>query len=151
MAGIKAEQGATTVNGSGTASFAAPQPGLVTVTVVTLSLEGATHNSLSWSIGIPTGSSASLSSTTDAEPTFTPEIGSDKWVIRLDGLDSGGAIEASYMLPLSIAAVALSTFTAPLVLAYVHPSTVDTPGVGQALYQNWSKDGALSAKDASAV
>lgn len=151
MSGISAVQGAVTVNGAGTASFAVPQPGLTTGTMAMLSLVGTTHSSYVWSLGVPTGSGATLSSATDAAPTFTPDIGSDKWVIRLDGYDSGGALVASYMLPLSVAKVTLSDFTGPLVLAYVHPTTVDTPGIGQALYQDWSMGGALSAKNASAA
>lgn len=151
MSGIQAEQGATAVNATGVASFASPQPGLVTGVIVTFSLIGATHDTLAWTIGAPAGSATALSSSTDAEPTCTPDTGSDKWVVRLDGYDSGGALEASYMLPLNVARVALASFTGPLALPYVHPTTVDTPGIGQNLYQNWSKAGALSAKDSSAV
>jgi len=151
MAGISAQQGATTVNAGGTASFATPQTGITTGTLVTLALVGAAHDGYLWTLAGPGGSEAALSDAAAAGPTFTPTIGSDAWLIILQGLDSNGDVEATYLLPLSIPQVALAYFVGPLALPYLAPAAIDTPGIGQFLYQDWSKAGAISAKDASAV
>lgn len=151
MPGISAQQGVTTVNAAGGSSFASPQTGITTGTLVTLALVGATHDAYLWSLAGPAGSEAVLSDVAAAGPTFTPTIGSDAWLVILQGLDADGVVEATYLLPLSIPQVALAYFVGPLALAYVAPATIDTPGIGQFLYQDLSKAGALSAKDASAV
>lgn len=150
MSGISATQATTVINAGGTASFAAPQPGTVTGALMTLALVGTTHSSLSWSMAGPAGTGESLSSDTATEPTFTPDI-SGVWLISLDGLDSGGAVEASYILPLLITRAETAYYTGPLSLAYLAATNVGTPSIGQVLYQNWSKGGAITAKDASAT
>jgi hypothetical protein len=151
MAGISAVQGAVTVNGGGTASFSAPQPGLVVGVIVTLALVGATHDGYAWSLSAPVGSASALSATDVESPTFLPDTSSDGWLIVLRGLDSDGATEATYLLPLVVPQTALADYPGPVALPYLNPAAVATPGIGQVLYQDWSKGGAIAAKDASAV
>ena len=151
MPGIQAVQASTTVNAAGVASFSEPQPGITVGTIVTLSLVGDTHDGYAWSLSAPVGSASTISDAAAESPTFLPDLSSDAWLLVLRGLDSGGATEATYILPLVIPQTALAEYPGPLALAYLQPSSVDTPSIGQVLYQNWSKAGAISAKDASAA
>ena len=151
MSGIQVEQGSTTINAAGAASFSVPQAGLVTGVLVTASLVGTTHASYLWSLAAPAGSGETLDDVSSATPTFTPDLSGDAWLLVLRGLDSSGDVEATYLLPLLIAQTALADFPGPISLAYLHESSVATPNIGQVLFQNWDQGGAISAKDTSAV
>jgi hypothetical protein len=150
MAGITATQGSTIVNSDGTASFSVPQTGCVTGMEITFTLTGASHAQYAWSAAVPEGAGNSLSSTTASAPTLDPDQ-AGTWTIILQGKDSGGNVQATYMLPLDVPKVVQSVPTGPLALAYVAPTTVATPGLGAVLFRDATKAGAISAKDASAA
>jgi hypothetical protein len=151
VSGISATQGATVINAGGTASFSTPQVGLVTGVPVSPALVGTTHAGYLWSLAAVAGSGATLDDTSSATPTFTPDLSGDSWALTLRGLDSGGDVEATYILPLLISQTSLADYPGPIALAYLHPASVATPSIGQHLFQNWSAAGAISAKDASTV
>jgi hypothetical protein len=149
VSGISATQGSTVVNGGGTASFSTPQTGLTKGSEVVLGFVGTAPAGYAWTLAAPAGSGAFLSDPSIAAPTFLPDQGSNAWLAVLNTLDSGGNVTGTYMLPLSIPSTVTSTYTGPLALPYVTPAQVDTPTLGQVLFQNLSKSGLLSAKDTS--
>jgi len=152
MAGISATQGATVINAGGTASFSVPQTGCITGIDIVFAFTGSAPAGYKWIVAPPVGSAAAFDDDSIASPTLqNVDNPSDAWLVVLNALDSSGNVVATYMLPLSIPTTVQSTYAGPLALPYVVPTAVATPGIGQALYQNASKAGAVTAKDASAV
>ncbi len=150
MSGITATQGSTTVNAAGVASFSVPQTGLVTGVVVVFTLTGATHAVYSWTAAAPEGAGNGFSSASASAPTLNPDQ-AGTWNIVLEGKDAGGLVEATYILPLVIVKVVNSVATGPLWPAYLDPSVVGLPSIGESLFCDASNGGALSTIDTSGV
>ncbi len=150
MSGITATQGSTTINAAGVASFSVPQTGLVTGVVVVFTLTGATHAEYAWTAAAPEGAGNGFSSSSASAPTLNPDQ-AGTWNIVLQGKDADGLVEATYILPLVIVKVVNSVATGPLWPAYLDPSTVGPPSIGEALFCDSTNGGVLSTIDASGV
>src|SRR5438445_3043148 len=102
------------------ASITAPNSG-TTGTLVTLdsvATGGQTPYTYSWILTIPTGSAAALSSTTDASPTFTPDVAGD-YKLDLTVTDSLGATAIAQQVTVAVTAP-------PLAVSITAPSTGTT-------------------------
>ncbi len=150
MSGITAVQGSTTINAAGVASFSVPQTGLVTGVVVVFTLTGATHAQYAWTAAAPEGAGNGFSSASASAPTLNPDQ-AGTWNIVLQGKDADGLVEATYILPLVIVKVANSVATGPLWPAYLAPSQVGLPSIGESLFCDASNGGLLSSVNSSGV
>ncbi len=152
MSGISATQGSTVVNAGGTASFSAPQTGLITGVDVVFAFVGSAPAGYKWIVAPPVGSAAAFDDDSAASPTLKyVNEPSNAWLVVLNTLDSSGNVTATYMLPLSIPTTVQADYPGPLALPYLSPSAVATPGLAQVLYQNAAKAGLITAKDTAAV
>ncbi len=150
MSGITAVQGSTTINAAGVASFSVPQTGLVTGVVVVFTLTGATHAQYAWTAAAPEGAGNGFSSASASAPTLNPDQ-AGTWNIVLEGKDSAGLVEATYILPLVIVKVVNSVATGPLWPAYLDPSVVGLPSIGEALVCDATNGGLLSCVNSAGV
>jgi hypothetical protein len=104
-----------------------------------------TGTDYAWAISLPSGSSpvrARLSSATAAAPTFTPDIGGTYTIVcTVDG-------STTYVLRITVTAIALSVPTEVLRLAPVADASVPAPAVGLALYYSATQS-ALCVKNAA--
>lgn len=141
MSGILLVQSAATIY-AGTSALPAIQTGAVTGAQCTASIATATPTTFAWTLAVPPGSGATLSSASTSSVTFTPDVAGD-YNLRCIG-DA-----TTYLLALAIVKVAATAFTGPLSPAYLAPASVATPSFGVALFCDSTNSGALSFKDTS--
>ena len=126
MSGISATQLTTVVNAAGDPAPSTVLTGLATNTAAVLAIVGTVHDHLSWAIAAPRLSAAKLSNALTQMPTFTPDK-PGPWTIVCQGFSSADALEATYILPLSIANVVQSAYVQPVQIASAAPNTVQPP------------------------
>jgi len=144
MAGIMACS-ATETMVAGDTSADNSHSGYIAAEMVTLSVTPS-GTSYSWGQSIPSGSAttrSALSSTTDASPTFTPDVAGE-WVITC--LVSG---VTTYVLRLSVTAIATTTMAEAFRLQPVADGSVSAPAGTTLVLYNSATQGALAVKNSS--
>lgn len=137
MAGIMASSATETMVSGDTAADNS-HAGYIASEMTTLSVTPS-GSSYSWGQSIPSGSATArsgLSSTTDASPTFTPDVAGE-WVVTclVDGT-------TTYVLRLSVTAIATTTMAEAFRLQPVADSAVSAPaGSILALYNSSTQNG----------
>jgi len=135
MPNIRIVQNSTTVNGD--AATSTIQTGILVGSVCTLSIQGVTPASYTWTLGVPVGSDDELSSTTTASPTFTPTVAGN-YFITLNG---------TYTLPISVTISVPNVYEGPVVPASLQPSQVTVPAEGVSIISDSTKPGSLLSTD----
>jgi hypothetical protein len=136
MAGITAVAASADVT-SGESAADNSASGFITAEQIVLATSPAAATSYSWGLAIPQGSSAgrsALSSTTDAAPVFTPDV-AGTYVITCT-VDSS----TSYVLRLTVTALAVAVPTQAIRFSPVTDSSVIAPALGAMLYYSSDQD-----------
>jgi hypothetical protein len=137
--------GAGVINAGGTQNPTAFGT-VITGAVCILAAVGTVPTTFQWGQAVPPlSTTAQLSTTTGASPTFTPDVPGLYDITLTDQLGN------VYTLQLQVQKTAVTVFTGPFSPANVVPAQIQTPPVGQTLFCDSSNNGALTTKNSLGV